>query len=509
MKTALISVYDKEGIVDFTRELVGFGWRIISTGGTFNHLKENNIEVTDVNEITDFPEILDGRVKTLHPKVHGGILYRRDLKDHVNTIKEHGISSIDMVVNTLYPFEETLNNMDSTHEELIEKIDIGGPSMIRAAAKNYKDVIIVTCIKDYDFILNEMKENGDISLEDRRKLAGKAFGVTAQYDSLISNYFNDINNIEYPENITFTYRLKQSLRYGENPHQSARYYERINEGEKEKSDIVQLHGKELSFNNLNDLYGAVKMLKEFEEPTAVAVKHNNPCGIASGENLFEAFKKAYEADDISIFGGIISLNRTVDENVAKLLSEIFLEVIVAPSYDDKALEILIKKKNIRILQMENINEVSLVKKETKDVLGGILYQDRDSKSLGGELEFVTDNKPTKEELEELLFAWKASKYINSNGVVISKNKQTLAIGQGEVRRHWAVEKAINRAIKPLENSVLASDGFFFADTVEELHKAGIKAVIQPGGSVKDGEVIELANKYGIAVVFTGMRHFKH
>ncbi len=509
MKTALISVYEKEGVADFTKGLVELGWRIISTGGTYKHLNDNGVEVIDVNDITDFPEILDGRVKTLHPKIHGGILYRRELQEHVNTIEKHGINSIDMVVNTLYPFEETLNNINSTHEELIEKIDIGGPSMIRAAAKNYKDVIIVTSIKDYDFILNEIKENGDLSLEERRRLSGKAFGVTAQYDSLISNYFNEINNIEYPENITFTYRLKQSLRYGENPHQSARYYERINEDAEEKTDIVQLHGKELSFNNLNDLYGAVKMLKEFEEPTAVAVKHNNPCGIASGENLYEAFKKAYEADDISIFGGIISLNRKVDESTAALLSEIFLEVVVAPSYDEKALEILTKKKNIRLLQMENINEVSLVKKETKDVIGGILYQDRDSKSLGDKLEFVTEKRPTEEELEELLFAWKASKYINSNGVVISKDKQTIAIGQGEVRRHWAVEKAIDRAIKPLKGSVLASDGFFFADTVEELHKVGIKAVIQPGGSVKDGDVIELANKYGIAVVFTGMRHFKH
>ncbi|HHX70254.1 MAG: bifunctional phosphoribosylaminoimidazolecarboxamide formyltransferase/IMP cyclohydrolase [Miniphocaeibacter sp.] len=509
MKTALISVYKKEGIVDFVKGLTELGWNIVSTGGTYKHLLDNGIDVTDITDITNFPEILNGRVKTLHPKVYGGILYRRDVEEHVNTIEEQKINSIDMVVNTLYPFEETINDINSTHEELIEKIDIGGPSMIRAAAKNYKDVIVVTSTLDYDFVLKELKEKGDLTLDNKRILAGKAFGTTAQYDALISNYFNNQNKVDFPENITFTYRLKQNLRYGENPHQNAAFYEKIYEVPEEKGDIVQLHGKELSYNNLNDLYGAVKMVKEFEDPTAVAVKHNNPCGIASGENIYEAFKKAYEADEVSIFGGIISLNRKVDVETANLLSQIFLEIVVAPDYEEEAFNILSKKKNIRILQIKNLNTLELVKQETKDVLHGVLLQDRDNKLLKEQLDFVTNRKPTDEELEELLFAWKAVKYVNSNGVVISKDKQTLAIGQGEVRRHWAVEKAVNRSIKDLHGAVLASDGFFFGDTVEELNKAGVKAIIQPGGSVKDKEVIELANKYDIAVVFTGMRHFKH
>lgn len=509
MKTALISVYDKKGIVEFGRELEKLGWNIISTGGTFQYLLDNNIKVKQILEITEFPEILDGRVKTLNPKIHGGILYRRDLEEDRKTIEDLGINSIDMVVNTLYPFEETLKNLDSTHQDILENIDIGGPSMIRAAAKNYKDVIIITDIEDYNNIIDELKNNGDLSIEYKKSLAGKAYNTTAQYDALIANYFNKINKVEYPNNLTLTYRINQKLRYGENPHQRGAYYNNILGESEEEFKTEQLHGKELSYNNLNDLYGAIKMVKEFSEPTAVAVKHNNPCGIGSGNNIYEAFNKAYKADEISIFGGIVALNRTVDYKTAELLSNIFLEIVLAPDFENNALELLKEKKNLRILKVFNLIDAKLPIFESRDTINGILLQDRDSILLENELIYPTKRKPTDKELEELLFAWKACKFMNSNGVVITKDKQTIGIGQGEVRRHWAVEKAIDRAIVDLEGSVMASDGFFFPDTIEELEKSGIKAIIQPGGSKRDEEVIELANKYNIAIVLTGIRHFKH
>ena len=510
MKTALISVYNKEGIVDFSSELDKLGWRIISTGGTSKILKEAGIDVVDVSQITKFPEILDGRVKTLHPNIHGGLLYRRDDKDHVKTLEELGIGSIDMVVNNLYPFEETLKKEGVTQEEIIENIDIGGPSMIRAAAKNYRDVIVVVDPVDYENILEELKNKGETSIELRQSLARKVFQYTAYYDSLISNYFNRLESIDFPEVITFSFKDRQGLRYGENPHQKAAVYKEMVNLDGTILGAKKLHGKDLSFNNINDGNGTLEILKEFEEPTVVAVKHANPCGIGSGENLLEAYNKAYESDKISIFGGIIGVNREVDAEVAKKINEIFIEIIMAPSYTEEALEILTSKKNIRILEIPNIMKNDYSSYDVKKVLGGILIQDRDTQLLKEELKVVTNRKPTDKEMEDLLFGWKAVKGVKSNSVLLAKDKGTIGIGMGEVNRVWAVEAAIERGGEKTKGSVLASDGFFpFKDSVEALAKAGVTAIIQPGGSLRDEESIEEANKHDIAMIFTGIRHFKH
>lgn len=510
MKRALISVYDKTGIVEFSKELKELGWEIISTGGTFKILKESGIEVIEVEDITKFPEILDGRVKTLNPYIHGGLLYRRDNDTHVKTVKDMKIKAIDMVVNNLYPFEETIKKSEVTDEEIIENIDIGGPSMIRAAAKNYKDVTVIVDPKDYERVLNELKEDSNTTMATRQYLARKVFNYTAYYDTLISNYFNEIENVVFPEKITFAYKSKKTLRYGENPHQKASFYEEVMKGEGTLSSAVQIHGKELSFNNINDSNGALEALKEFEEPTVVAVKHANPCGIGTGESLLEAYEKAYECDKSSIYGGIVAANREIDGDVAKKINEIFIEIVMAPSYTEEAIEILTEKKNIRILKIDNISNNEYKEKDIKKVLGGLLIQDRDNCLLDKDLEVVTDRKPTKEELGDLIFAWKAAKSVKSNGVVLVKDKGTIGLGLGEVNRAWAVQNAIDRAGDKIQGSVMASDGFFpFKDSIEMLGKAGIKAVIQPGGSIRDKEVIEEANKNGITMVFTGMRHFKH
>lgn len=510
MKRALISVYDKEGIVSFAKELSRLGWEIISTGGTYKVLKENGINVIDISEVTQFPEILDGRVKTLHPNIHGGILYKRDNIEHVDKLKELDIGSIDMVVNNLYPFEETVKREGVSHEEIIENIDIGGPSMIRAAAKNYEYVTVIVDPNDYERILDEIQQNGETSLETRRYLAMKVFQQTAYYDSLIANYFNKMESVEFPDILTLAFKDKQQLRYGENPHQKAAFYKEIDNLEGTVAGAVKLHGKDLSFNNINDSNGALEILKEFDEPTVVAVKHANPCGIGSGENLLEAYKKAYECDTISIFGGILAANRKIDEEVAKLINEIFIEVVMAPSYTKKALAILTSKKNIRVLEVPQIEKKDYTSYDVKKVLGGILLQERDTKLLGEELKVVTNREPTDKEMEDLLFGWKAVKGVKSNGVLLVKDKATIGIGLGEVNRVWAVENAIERAGDKAKGAVLASDGFFpFKDSVEALAKAGVTAIIQPGGSIRDEESIEEANKHDIAMVFTGIRHFKH
>lgn len=510
MKRVLISVYDKEGIVDFALELEKLGWEIISTGGTSKVLKEAGIDVIDISEITKFPEILDGRVKTLHPNIHGGILSRRHDERDVETLKDLNISTIDMVVNNLYPFEETVNKEGSSQEEIIENIDIGGPSMIRAAAKNYKDVTVVMDYGDYEKVLNQLKLNGDTTLELRRSLAGKVFQYTAFYDSLISEYFNQINSIDFPETMTLSFKDGKNLRYGENPHQKAKVYKETSNLEGTILGADQLHGKELSFNNINDGNGTLEMLKEFEEPTVVAVKHANPCGIGSGKDLLEAYNKAYESDKISIFGGIIGANREIDEKVAKKINEIFVEIVMAPSFTEEALNILSSKKNIRILQIPNIMKSDYPSYDIKKVLGGILIQERNTDLLNEDLEIVTKRKPTEEEMEDLLFGWKSVKGVKSNGVLLVKDKGTIGIGMGQVNRIWAVEAAIKRGEEKTAGSVLASDGFFpFKDSIETLAKAGVRAIIQPGGSLRDEESIIEADKNDIAMVFTGMRHFKH
>lgn len=510
MKRALISVWDKTGIVEFSKKLKKLGWEIISTGGTKKILEDADIDVIDISEVTGFPEAFDGRVKTLHPNIHGGLLHIRDNKEHVKTLEELDIKPIDLVVNNLYPFKETISKENVTHEEIIENIDIGGPSMIRAAAKNYKYVTVVVDPMDYEIIIDELERKGEVSLETRKSLASKVFEYTSNYDSLISNYFNQINNIDFPETITLTFENKRNLRYGENPHQKAAFYSEVGDNSGTITGVKQLHGKELSFNNINDANGALEILKEFEEPTVVAVKHANPCGIGSGKNILEAYKKAYESDKVSIFGGIIAANKQVDEEMAKLVNSIFIEVIIAPSYTEEAVKVLSSKKNIRILELKDIMKNDYKSYDMKKVLGGLLIQERDTSLLKEDIKVVTERKPTESEMEELLFAWKAVKNVKSNSVVLVKDKGTIGIGMGQTNRIWAVEQAIEHGGEKVRGSVLASDGFFpFGDSIKALAKAGVTAVIQPGGSIRDEESIKAADENNIAMVFTHMRHFKH
>ena len=510
MKRVLISVFNKEGIIDFALGLKELGWEIISTGGTSKNLQDAGIEVLDVEDVTDFPEILGGRVKTLNPYIHGGLLYKRKDPSHVKTIEDMDIHPIDMVVNNLYPFEETVAKQGATPEEIIENIDIGGPSMIRAAAKNYEDVTVVIDPNDYELVLEELRNGGETNLSTRRYLARKVFNYTAYYDTLISNYFNEIEGIQFPDKLTIAYKSKQDLRYGENPHQKSAFYREIGSLDGTIAGAIQLHGKELSFNNINDANGAIEALKEFSDPTVVAVKHANPCGIGSGEDLLEAYEKAYESDKISIFGGIIAANREINEKIAERINELFIEIIIAPCYTEKALEVLTQKKNIRVLKIKDIRNSKYLGLDMKKVMGGVLIQDRDNLLLGEELTIVTKRKPTEKEMEDMLFAWKAAKNVKSNGVVIAKDKATIGIGLGDVNRVWPVQNSIERAGDKIEGSVLASDGFFpFKDSIEILANAKIAAIIQPGGSIKDSEVIEEADKHGMTMIFTGMRHFKH
>ena len=505
MKTALISVFDKNGIVEFCKGLNDLGFQLISTGGTYQLLKKE-VEVKEVSELTGFPEILDGRVKTLHPRIHAGILYRRECASHQKTVEELGIDSIDLVVNNLYPFEKVLKKEGVSEEEQVENIDIGGPSMIRAAAKNFRDVLVVTDAGDYEEVLLRLRE-GRNNLSYREQMAAKAFRYTAYYDALIADYFNHRLSVSAPEYLSFCYRLGTNLRYGENPHQAAAFYEKVYE--ENPAEWKQLHGKELSYNNYTDMYNAVRFVKEFSEPAVVGTKHNNPAGIGIGDTIDEAFDKAYACDATSLFGGIFALNRPVTKHIAEVLHSFFMEIVIAPEYEEEALSILEEKKNLRVIVMPNLSSFSLPKKTVKEVLGGILVQDYDDANLSEEMEVVSARKPTEEEMRDLLFGFKAVKMVASNGAVLVKDGATLGIGQGEVRRSWAVEEALSRAEGKLSGAVLASDGFFFNDTVELLQKNGIRAVIQPGGSVKDPEVIALCDQYGIALVMTHIRHFRH
>ncbi len=510
MRKALISVFDKTGIVEFAKDLRKLGWEIVSTGGTSSKLKAEGIDVTDISDLTKFPECFDGRVKTLHPKVEGGILAIRDNKQHKQQMADLDIEPIDIVVCNLYPFKETILKEGVSHEDIIENIDIGGPTMIRAAAKNYKFVNVITDPNDYSKVINELNSNGDTSLETKEYLAAKVFIHTSHYDALIADYFTQKTGIISPETLTLTYEKKQDLRYGENPHQRATFYASVKETEGTLVAANKLHGKELSYNNIGDTDGALETLKEFDEPTIVATKHANPCGVGSANNICEAYQKAYEADPVSIFGGIIAANREIDKATAEEMSNIFLEVIVAPSFSEEAIDILTKKKNIRLLELPKISNKSYIKPKAKTVLGGLLIQSIDNKLLEGELEYVTDRKPTEKEMEDLIFAWKIVKHAKSNGIALAKEKTSTGIGPGQVSRIWALENAIKQGGNKVKGSVLASDAFFpFSDCVEAAYKAGITAIIQPGGSVRDQESIDAANKYGIAMVFTGMRHFKH
>ena len=517
IKRALISVSNKEGIIEFAKGLSELDVEIISTGGTAKALKDAGIKVTAVSDITEFPEILDGRVRTLHPKIHGGLLAVRANSKHMEQIAELGIEPIDMVVINLYPFKETISKPNVTLDEAIENIDIGGPSMLRSAAKNHRDVIVVVDPKDYPFVISELREKGNIGIEDRMKLAHKVFEHTAHYDALIADYLKQIispaaldsNGSLFPENLTLTYEKIQDLRYGENPHQKAAFYGEIGRHPGTLAGAKQLGGKELSFNNINDADAALKAVMEFDMPAAVGVKHTNPCGVACGENIYDAYVKAYEADPVSIFGGIVALNRPVDVQTAEELIKIFLEIVIAPDFEPGALEILRSKKNLRILQVDFDKNTSSW--DMKKVSGGLLVQELDVKDFSmQDLKVVTKRAPSDKEMEDLLFGWKVVKHVKSNAIALAKDLVTVGIGAGQVNRIWPTEQSIAHAGDKAKGSVLASDAFFpFSDVVEAAAKAGITAIIQPGGSLRDEDSIKVADENNIAMVFTGMRHFRH
>lgn len=500
IKRALISVFDKTGILDFSKFLAEKGVEVISTGGTYRHLKENGVAVTEVNEVTNFPEMLDGRVKTLHPIIHAGILAIRDNEEHMNTIKERNIETIDMVIVNLYPFFEKVRE-DLSFEEKVEFIDIGGPTMLRAAAKNFQDVVVISEASDYQAVMTEIKENGDVSYKLRKRLAGKVFNLMSAYDAAISNFMLS-DEEEYPEYLSISYKKKQSLRYGENPHQSAAYYV-SNEFDGGMNDFEILNGKELSYNNIKDLDIAWKVVNEFEEIACCALKHNTPCGVAIGKTAVEAYTKAHAVDPTSIFGGIVAINKKIDKATAEEMVKIFLEVVAAPEFDEDALEILRTKKNLRVIKC---NVKPCDKKFMVTVDGGILVQEEDTKLLE-ELNVVTEKFPTETEMRDLVFGMKVVKYVKSNAIVTVKNGVAVGIGGGQVNRIWPTMDALRRGEGA---TILASDAFFpFRDIVDECSKYGIKAIIQPGGSMRDQESIDACNEHGIAMVFTGVRHFKH
>ena len=509
---ALISVSDKTGVVEFARELEQLGVQVISTGGTHKKLEEAGIDVTGISDVTGFPECLDGRVKTLHPAVHGGILARRDVPEHMQQLKDLNIETIDIVAINLYPFKETIMKPDVTLADAIENIDIGGPTMLRSAAKNHKDVAVVCDPADYAIVAEELRANGEVSYKTKYRLALKVFEHTAAYDAMISQYLREQIDATLPDNVTLTFEKLQDLRYGENPHQNATYYKEIRPFRGSLATAKQLHGKELSFNNINDANGALMTLKEFTEPTVVASKHANPCGVGCGETLHEAYVRAHDCDPTSIFGGIVACNREVDKATAEEMSKIFLEIVLAPSFSDEALEILTQKKNIRLMTIEGIEEpVPAGQYDMKKESGGLLIQDMDL-SLYDEdaLKVVTEKAPTDKEMADMKMAMKVVKHIKSNGIVYVKDGATVGIGPGQTNRIWAAQNAIRQAESSLEGAVMASDAFFpFSDCVEAAAAAGITAIIQPGGSIRDQESIDKANELGIAMVFSGQRHFKH
>ena len=499
IKRALISVFDKENILELATSLQNNGVEIISTGGTFKYLKENGIEVVEISDITGFEEILDGRVKTLHPVIHSGILAIRDNKEHMETIRAKEIKPIDMVVVNLYPFFDKVTE-DISFEEKVEFIDIGGPTMLRAAAKNFKDVIVLSDTKDYGKIINAMEAKEEVAFEIRKNLGGKVFNLISAYDAAISNFL--LGEETHSEYLSVSYKKAMDLRYGENPHQSAAYYVSA-AGNGAMKDFVQLNGKELSYNNIKDMDIAWKVVCEFDEIACCALKHNTPCGVAIGESVLDTYKKTYECDPISIFGGIVAFNKKVDKETAEELVKIFLEVVIAPEFDGDALEVLKGKKNLRVIKCSSRAEDKL---EMVKVDGGILVQSFDDKLIE-ELKVVTEKSPTEEEMKDLIFGMKVVKYVKSNAIVVIKDGMAKGIGVGQVNRIWATEQALERAV---DGAILASDAFFpFGDVVELAAKYNIKAIIQPGGSINDKKSIDVCNENGISMVFTGIRHFKH
>ena len=509
-RRALISVSDKTGIVELAKQLVEMDVEIVSTGGTKTLLDESGVPVIGISDVTGFPEILDGRVKTLHPKVHGGLLGRRDLPSHRQQMQDNDIDAIDFVIVNLYPFKQTVSKASVTLEEAIENIDIGGPSMLRSAAKNYRDVVVLTDSADYQPVIDEMRETGELSYEKRMALAAKVFRHTAAYDAMIGQYLTTQTGEELPELLTLTYEKVQDLRYGENPHQKAAFYREPLDAGGTLANAVQLQGKELSYNNINDANAAMAIVAEFDQPAVVAVKHTNPCGVGTAETIEHAYRKAYEADPISIFGGIIACNREIDGVTANQMKGIFLEVIIAPAYAPEALEIFAQKKNLRVLQINQQNSDSAIYTTLK-IGGGLLVQEQDRYLLQREdLRLVSKRQPTAQEIEQMMFAWKVVKHVKSNAIVLAKDSRTTGIGAGQMNRVGSARIAVDQAGDQAVGSVLASDAFFpMPDTLEVAAQAGITAIIQPGGSIRDEESIQAADKHGIAMIFTDVRHFKH
>ncbi|UFJ41014.1 bifunctional phosphoribosylaminoimidazolecarboxamide formyltransferase/IMP cyclohydrolase [Brevibacillus humidisoli] len=514
-KKALISVSDKTNIVPFARRLDELGVEIISTGGSAKLLKEAGIDVTGISEVTGFPEILDGRVKTLHPTIHSGLLAVRDNPEHQRQLDELSIAPIDFVIVNLYPFKQTVAKPDVTFEDAIENIDIGGPTMLRAAAKNHAHVTVIVDAADYDTVLAELQAQGSTSLETRRRLAAKVFRHTAAYDALIAGYLSEQMGEPLAENHTVTYEKVQDLRYGENPHQRAAFYREPLAAAGTIATAEQLHGKELSYNNINDADAALAIVREFSQPAVVAVKHTNPCGVGIGATISEAYRKAYQADPVSIFGGIIAANRVIDRETALQLKETFLEIVLAPDFSEEARAILQEKKNLRLLRLGEFGSQAAANGRAAlrvaPVAGGLLVQEYDLHQLQEtDMTVVTERKPTEEELAQLAFAWRVVKHVKSNAIVLARENMTIGVGAGQMNRVGAARIAIEQAGEKAAGAVLASDAFFpMPDTVEEAARAGVTAIIQPGGSVRDQDSIEACNRHGIAMVFTGVRHFKH
>lgn len=517
MKRALFSVSDKTGVVEFAQELVSLGWEIIATGGTQKALEAAGVKTIGISEITGFPEICDGRVKTLHPKVHGALLARRDLESHRRQLAENGIEYIDLVCVNLYPFAATIAKPDVTMEDAIEHIDIGGPSMVRSAAKNWESVTIVVNPEDYSKVIAELRENGDTLRQTRLELSAKAYTHTAEYDCMIATYMRAQAGL--PEKLFLEYEVKQGLRYGENPHQSATFYRSSENLPYSLASAKQLNGKELSYNNIQDANAALNIVREFDEPFCVGLKHMNPCGAATGKDIGEAWDKAYSADKVSIFGGIVAVNRELDAETAAKMKPIFLEIIMAPSFSKEALEILCTKKNLRLLEVD-MSSKGKQQMQYVSVSGGLLAQQQDLTTAVPSPEMcVTAAKPTEQQLRDLDFAWKIVKHIKSNAIVVVKNGMTYGVGAGQMNRVGSAAIALKQASDTLaaegkdirsEALAMGSDGFFpFGDSVETAAEYGITAIVQPGGSVRDAESIEAADKAGITMLFTGERHFKH
>ena len=507
---ALISVSDKNGVVEFAQQLRSLGWEIIATGGTMKLLRDSGLEVINISDVTGFPEICDGRVKTLHPKVHGGLLARRDDERHLQALKDNSIEFIDMVCVNLYPFRQTIAKPDVTMEDAIENIDIGGPSMLRSAAKNYKDVTVVCDPADYAQIIEEIKATGNTTVETRLQLSAKAYTHTAEYDSMIATYMRKAAGLN--EKLFLEFDLVQGLRYGENPHQQAKFYGSAEAGSFSLANAKQLNGKELSYNNIQDANAALSIVREFDEPFCVGLKHMNPCGAAIGKDVVDAWTKAYEADKVSIFGGIVAVNREVNREAAELMKPIFLEIIMAPSFSDEALEVLSTKKNLRLLQVDMSKDDSVVNQYVS-VNGGLLVQDLDKTTATVTADMcVTEVKPTEEQVTDLNFGWRVVKHVKSNAIVVVKDGHTVGVGAGQMNRVGSAEIALKQAQAAgfTEGLVLASDGFFpFDDTVTLAAQYGVTAIVQPGGSVRDEDSVKKANECGITMVCTGMRHFKH